>query len=379
MKSKSVYVFGIVVLIGVLSVIYTFIVRPQYYRFNGGEAYFKIADSYSFDDAYVQMAVIDDGIYLCSKNGLIKKNLNNQNVWSKSFYMETPYMVEAGNYLAVADIMKKKVYVFGHQGFLYEINEDWPVIDININEEGFLTTVMEGKNQHYIHYYNDRGQKTVGRGTRFVEDGYPIAVDTSRDLNRMVVSYLNIGNNRLQSKIAFFNFEEKYDQFNEKIVGGFTYENALPVDVFWVNDEIVVSVLDESLQVFNVKNEPKQIANIQFDTTILEVEATNNELVVWFGDAKQHSEKSYENSVAVFDFKGRLLKQHQFDEEIVGVTSNEDYYFVITKSKIIKYHRKNRIWFTSTYSEFTEFYEINRKTYVARGDYGYTILKMSER
>ncbi len=91
---------------------------------------------------------------------------------------------------------------------------------------------MEGKSQHFINYYNDQGELTVGRGTRFIEDGYPIAVDTSNDLNKMVASYLNIGNNRLQTQIAFFNFEEQYDQMGEKIVGGFTYENTLPVEVF---------------------------------------------------------------------------------------------------------------------------------------------------
>jgi hypothetical protein len=379
MKNKSVYVFGILVFIAITSLIYTFVIRPQYYRFNGGEVYLQTVDTQIFEETYIQMAVIEDAVFLCSKNGLIKKDLNNKNVWSKSFYLETPYMVHSGKYIAVADIMKKSVYVFDEKGFLFEVKEDWPIIDININSEGFLTTVMEGKAQHFINYYNDQGEVVIGRGTRFIEDGYPIAVGTSDDLNRMVASYLGIGNNRLQTQIAFFNFEEKYDQMDEKIVGGFTYENTLPVDVFWINNRTVISVLDEYIHIFDAEGKPTQLVEIPLEAEIVDVEATANELIVLFGDAKQYSESDYANSVGVFDFHGKLIIKHRFDEAIEGISSNQDNYFIITQSKIIKFDRKNRIWFSSTYSDFHKFYEVNKSTYIAQSDYGYKILKIIER
>lgn len=379
MKNKSVYVFGILVFIAITSLIYTFVIRPQYYRFNGGEVYLQTVDTQIFEETYIQMAVIEDAVFLCSKNGLIKKDLDNKNVWSKSFYLETPYMVHSGNYIAVADIMKKSVYVFDEKGFLFEVKEDWPIIDINMNSEGFLTTVMEGKSQHFINYYNDQGEVVIGRGTRFIEDGYPIAVDTSDDLNKMVASYLGIGNNRLQTQIAFFNFEEKYDQMDEKIVGGFTYENTLPVDVFWINNRTVISVLDEYIHIFDAEVEPTQLVEIPLEAEIIDLEVTANELIVWFGDAKQYSESDYANSVGVFDFQGELIIKHRFDEAIEGISSNQDNYFIITQSKIIKFNRKNRIWFSSTYSDFYKFYEVDTSTYIARSDYGYKILKIKER
>jgi hypothetical protein len=379
MKNKSVYVFGILVFIAITSLIYTFVIRPQYYRFNGGEVYLQTVDTQIFEETYIQMAVIEDAVFLCSKNGLIKKDLDNKNVWSKSFYLETPYMVHSGNYIAVADIMKKSVYVFDEKGFLFEVKEDWPIIDINMNSEGFLTTVMEGKSQHFINYYNDQGEVVIGRGTRFIEDGYPIAVDTSDDLNKMVASYLGIGNNRLQTQIAFFNFEEKYDQMDEKIVGGFTYENTLPVDVFWINNRTVISVLDEYIHIFDAEVEPTQLVEIPLEAEIIDLEVTANELIVWFGDAKQYSESDYANSVGVFDFQGELIIKHRFDEAIEGISSNQDNYFIITQSKIIKFNRKNRIWFSSTYSDFYKFYEVNTSTYIAQSDYGYKILKIKER
>ena len=379
MKNKSVYVFGILVFIMITSLIYTFVIRPQYYRFNGGEVYLQTVDTQTFEDSYIQMAVIKDAVFLCSKNGVIKKDLDNKNVWSKSFYLETPYMVHSGNYIAVADIMMKSAYVFDENGFLFEIKEDWPIIDVNINSEGFLTTVMEGKTQHFMNYYNDQGEIVIGRGTRFVEDGYPIAVDTSDDLNRMVASYLGIGNNRLQTQIAFFNFEEKYNQMDEKIVGGFTFDNTLPVDVFWADDRTVVSILDEYIHIFDMEVEPKQVVEIPLEAEVIEAKITDDELVILFGEAKQFSESDYANSVCVFDFEGNLLIKHQFEEGIEGISTNSDFYFVITQSKIIKFDRKKRIWFSSTYSDFYEFYEVSKTTFIAQSDYGYKILKIKER
>ncbi len=102
-------------------------------------------------------------------------------------------------------------------------------------------------------------------------------------------------------------------------------------------------------------------------------------MIVLFGKANQYSESDYAKSVCVFDFQGNLLIKHQFEEEIKGITSNPEHYFIITQSKIIKLDRKNAYGLRRHIQNFISFNEVNKTTYIAQSDYGYTILKIKER
>lgn len=379
MKNKSTFL-GIVVLTLIISgTIYSLFIRPVYYKFNGGEVILAPVNTTRVSGGFVDLVVIDDYVYECNKNGLIKKSIDGETVWTKGFYIDDPLMEAKGQYIAVANITGKSVYVFDAKGFIREIKESYPIINIDINKEGFLTTIQEKEKQNIIKYYNNEGVRVVESATRFYEDGYPIDVATSYDVTKMVTGYLNVSNNRLQTKISFFGYENQYDNKDQNLLGGFTYENALLSELYWINEVRVLVIMDNGISIFDCETEPKLIKTINVDSELMFVEATDEEIIVSYGKSLEQSELDQSNNVIIYNHNGEELKKMKYEENIQLIKAIKDEYFVITDSQIIKYQGIGREWFASTYLTITDFYEISEEKYVAVTNQGYEIFKIRER
>jgi len=379
MKNKSTFLGIVVLVLLVLGTIYSLFIRPAYYKFNGGEAYLTPVSNQRLLSGFTELIVIGDYIYECNKNGLIKKSIDGETVWSKGFYINDPQIEYEGEYIAIADITGKSVYVFNQTGFVKEIKESYPINNIHINKEGFLTTILDFDKQNIINYYNNEGVKVLTRGTRFFEDGYPIDVVTSQGVTKMMTGYLNISNNRLQTRISFFGFDDQYDKYDENAIGGYLYENALLSDLYWLSEDNSLAVLDNELVIYECANEPSIIASIPVEAELSKVEHTKNEIIVWYGDALIEGTLDQDNKVVVYDYDGKIIATHSYDEPIRNMVANGDNYFVMTSSQIIKYKGKSREWFASTNLTVNDFYEVSDNRYVVVSSQGYEILKIRER
>lgn len=377
-KKKNYWVFVIFVLL-IAAIIYALFFRPSFYKFNGGEAslYPTLTERYPSD--YQTMTVIGDYIYECNTNGLVKKDTSGTAVWSKAFYIETPLLVKAGKYLAVGDITGKKVYVFDEAGFIRSIDESNELISIHINENGFLTTVMESDKRNIINYYNNEGTKVITRATSYFEDGYPISVASSMDVTRMVTAYLNVNNNRLQSTITFFGFADHFDKKDELIIGGYTYEDSLVNEVIWLDENTLLAIMDNQMVLYECKNEPKVIKVIKLTSELREVTVSDNIFQVLYGKSTISTEVDLSNSVCLYDFNGELINTITFDDSIKTINSTNDGFYIVTSSKIIKYIGKKQEWFASTYLNILELFEIDSKTFLVTTEQGYELLKIREK
>lgn len=378
-RATATFISVVVIVLIIVAFVYALFIRPNFYRFNGGEAEFITTYSDKNNDDFVSMSAEKKYIYECSKNGLTKRDLEGTNIWSKGFYFENPQMIQEGDYVAVADITGKTVHVFDKDGYLFEVRESYPIIFIDINEYGFLTTVMEKDEQNLINYYNNEGDLRVTRNTQFVKDGYPISVDTSSDVTKMATGFLNVSNNRLQSNISFFGFEDQYDSYQENIIGAFSYENSLINFIKWLDNTTLISVLDNGIYLYNVDKEPVLKGAIPIAAKIIDVQATQKEIIIHYGDELEFDENKQANSVIVYDFNGKQLKQFTFDEKIKKIAAEEKTYYIITSSRVIKFNEGRREWFASTYLDIKDFYEVSDKVYIAVTDTGYEVIKLREK
>jgi len=376
MKNRSTIIGLFIIAILVFGAIYTLLIRPSYYKFNGGEVYLAPQNSTPFNKEFVDMKIIDGYIYECNKNGLIKKDLEGDSIWSKGYYIETPYMVSAGEYIAVADITGKSVYVFNRDGFLRLVKESNPIIDIYINKEGFLSVVQENDKQNLINYYNKEGALVIERATLFNEHGYPIDLVTSPDVSKMVTGYLDVTENRLQTKITFLGFDDKYDSYDENIIGGFTYEDALLSDIYWIGESNILAVMDKQLVFFNCDQEPQIVKTVEVESEIMDLVVNDETVAIWFGKAITESSNNHENSVVAYSPDGDLLDSATYDERILGLSGGQDAYFVMTSSQVIKYIHGHRQWFSKTYLTLDGFYYGLGDIYVGLTKQGYKTLKM---
>lgn len=374
---KKINIVGIFILIIlILGGLYGVFIRPHFYRFNGGEVILKPIFASTKMDSSVQLEVINDGIYICDKNGLIKKDAKGNNIWSKSFYIETPMFITSSSYLAIADITGKNAYVFDQDGLIYSVSESYPIIFIDINDEGFLTTVMEDGDRNYINYYNNLGEKPVGIATNFIEDGYPISAAASKEVTKMATGYVSITASRLESNITFFGFADAYESYDKKVVGSYRYDNALISKVKWLDEQNLLAVFDNQFSIYTFLKLPEIVKTIELDARIVDFATTDEEIVILYGDAFTSEGEGVKNSVCVYDFEGNLIRQISDDQEIKGISADHKYFYLYVNGTVSKYAGKNKVWSSATYADLVEMHEISDDRYIALTKQGYNIFKI---
>lgn len=379
MKNKNTFLGLIILTILVLGTVYTLFIRPSYYRFNGGEATLRPSSHKEvISDEFVSMTTSGGYIYECNKNGLIKKEADGTVVWSKSYYMEFPLLVNRGDYFAVGEITGKKVMVFNEGGFLHEVDVSYPILDVYVNEGGFLSVIEEDAEQNYIHYYNNKGEGVVDKATVFIQNGYPIDHVTSPDVKGLVTGYLNVGDNKLDTILSFFRFDDKYED-SEFLIGGLTYENSLLSDLYWLPENRVLAVMDNQIAVIKFEDTVKELTVLNLDAVVKEVVVLDDGFVLWYGDAFRQTEDTIANAVVLYDFEGNVIKPHTYNERILGVHGGGEGFFVATTSQIINYKDKNAEWFASTYLTIEDFYYISEDQFIAVTSTGYELLQMQNR
>ncbi len=378
MRNRTMIIAGLLALVLLVGGVYTFYVKPQYYRFNGGEAFFSTSRKVLFEDRNQEMYVYKDAVYVCNKDGLIKYGVDGEIIWSKSFYIESPKFVHLDGYMAVADVMARKAYMFDETGMLYDVDESWPIIDLRVNAEGYLLVVTEKNEAHIINYYNEKGKVAIKRSTQFEKDGYPIAVVPSPDVTKIASAYLDISSNHIKSILTFFNFETTYDHLAENIIGGETVDDMLPGDLLWLDDTHLVVLMDKAIRFYSFANDTVELlTTIINDAKLVDVANTRDTLVVQYGEALD-SGSQYANTVAAFDLSGEQIMKKSYNTGIRGISANEANYYVMIDGKIIQYEKGHRIWFTNTYLSVDDFYQVSRTTYVAQTELGYEILNLED-
>lgn len=378
MKNKNAFLAIIVLAILILGTVYSLFIRPSYYRFNGGQAYFGRIYSEDLSEEFISMATINGYLYECSKNGLIKKEATGEQIWAKSYFMEFPLLVHKGSYLAVAEITGKKVLVFNEEGYLYDVDVSYPILDIYINEGGFLSVVEEDGDQNYIHYFNEEGKDVVEKATVFIKEGYPIDHATSPDVEEMVTGYLNVSENKLVTSLSYFSYDDEYED-SEYILGSYKYEDSLLDRIIWKGEDLVMSVMDNRIVVANLEAGDFEQVNMELEAKVKEVVAADDFFAVWYGDVVAPSEDGLENTITVYDYDGKLLKTHNLPERILGLYEGKTGFYVVTASQVIHYKEKNTEWFASTYLSIDDFYYIDEDRFLTVTGNSYELLEMQER
>lgn len=378
-KRKKIGPIGLFVFIAVVVIVYVIFIKPNYYRMNGGEIFFEPVKTYSFNTSDLNSLYAYKGyIYMSGKNGFKKVSQQNENIWSKSYSMETPLFVHNQGYMAVADISGKKAYLFSPDGFVKEFTLSWPILKIEVNENGFIAIVQEKGDTHIIELYNSAGKLLTARNTIFKKDGFPIGLEISPDAMDMITTNLYVNENRIQTKMTFFNYDEKSENLDEYITGGFLMEGTITPEIHMMNAKRIFAAGDNKLFFYNLERTPELIKEIDITSKIHSVSYTKADVVIHFGEQIAESQENLANSVAWYDQNGELVNTFKPSEVLKSVFSDQKYTYVVTSSKIYQYEGSKLMWKSATYRDIQQIYFMGGKSYLMVYPTGYEIVNIKD-
>ena len=167
-------------------------------------------------------------------------------VWDQTYQMQNPIVDTCKNVVVLGDYNGNEIYVMNDAKILGNFTTGLPIKAIQVSDNGVVLAVLEDTDVTWIYLYNTQGEILVSFMTTMEESGYPISVAISDNGILVAVSYLFLDNTGLTSRVAFYNFGDVGDSYNDHLVSGYNYADKIVPLVCFSNNEEANSNLSSS-------------------------------------------------------------------------------------------------------------------------------------
>lgn len=250
-----------------------------------------------------------DGIIWYSSDG-ISYYSDGKEVWNKAINVTSPVVDICGDYIVMAERKSNDIYIFDIKGNQNQITATYPVIEVEVSEQGVVAAVLDDGEANYIEITAKDGTKIASGRTVLSGDGYPIDISISDDGTRLVASYLSVSNGSTQSKVVFYNFSSVGENEVDRIVGGFNqYKSTLVPDVEFINNSTAVAFGDNMFTIYSVNQKPKIKYEETFDDKVKTVFYSSKYIGIVF----ENSDSEYPYILKVYNTKGEVEYKEKID------------------------------------------------------------------
>lgn len=195
-----------------------------------------------------------------------------ETIWNEAYEMKSPIVDVCGDYLAIADKNSNIIYIFNKKGKVGEVNTSYPIIKIEVAQQGVVAALLEEASANYIELYDKEGNLIVSHKSLLSENGFPLSFSISNDGEKMMTSYLSIKEGSTENQVVFYNFSNVGKDEVDRVVGTFNqYGETIVPAVYFVSNEDAIAIGDNVLTIYKMKEKPTIRKEIKFDKEIQKV------------------------------------------------------------------------------------------------------------
>ena len=195
-----------------------------------------------------------------------------ETIWNEAYEMKSPIVDVCGDYLAIADKNSNTIYIFNKKGKVGEVNTSYPIIKIEVAQQGVVAALLEEASANYIELYDKEGNLIVSHKSLLSENGFPLSFSISNDGEKMMTSYLSIKEGSTENQVIFYNFSNVGKDEVDRVVGKFNqYGETIVPAVYFVSNEDAIAIGDNVLTIYKMKEKPTIRKEIKFDKEIQKV------------------------------------------------------------------------------------------------------------
>lgn len=235
-----------------------------------------------------------------------------ETIWDEAYEMKAPVVDVCGSYLAICDKNTNDIYLYNESGKQGKITTSYPIIKLEVAEQGVVTALLEDKNANYIEVYDKSGKRLVSHKTLIDENGYPLNFSLSDDGTKMLVSYLTINNGIINNKILFYNFSKAGKNASDRVVGSFgQYKETIVPLVQFVSNNYAIAVGENILSIYKMKSKPSIQKEVSFKDEIQKVFYSEDYVGIVF----KNTDSKKPCRVEVYNLHGNRVMKSDLDME----------------------------------------------------------------
>lgn len=256
-----------------------------------------------------------------SKDGMSCTDQNGKVLWNQTYEMQNPIVVQNGDKVAIGDYNGRTIYVCSTSKIMGTISTNLPIRNLTVSEEGIVAAVLEDSNVNWIKVFTVDGSNPITVKTQMKNSGYPLAVAFSPNSDLLGVSYLHMNEGKTATRIAFYNFGEVGQNYQDKLVSTYEYSGMIVPNLYFTDNEHCVAVGDNRLMFYQGGKIPKSIKEELLEKgTIEALYVSNGYTGICFGN--DDTENRY--LMKVYDSMGQNRFQYCYPFECTGfLVANE--------------------------------------------------------
>lgn len=287
----------------------------------------KIYTSYQINTSYERESVsgatdvrLGVGVLTYSKDGVHCTNSKGEALWNQTYEMQRPMLSICQNVAAIADYNGRTIYLVNDSQKLGEVNTNMPIRSISVSANGIVAAVLEDSEVTWINLYDASGNMVVKSETRMKNTGYPTSVSISPNAKLMCVAYTYVDAGEMKTSVAFYNFGEVGQNYQDNYVSGYNYNDTFVPYVQFMDNQTAFAVADNRLMIYSGTEVPETKSETLLSEEIQAVYHSEKYIgLVFLNDS---SEDMYR--LDVYDAVGTCVSSIPFD---VDSMTNTDIFF----------------------------------------------------
>ena len=259
------------------------------------------------------------GVFRYTRDGGEIIDKKGKSLVTVSYNMNKPYGATCGNAAAIGEIGGKSLVIVDHKGNVTPLTTPYPIVMVKVASQGVTAVLMNDGKQDFLDLYDSEGSTIASANTLVTKDGFPVDITLSNDGTKLVTAYTYFENEKIQTKLTFYNFGPVGGNYVDGIVAVRMFEGEMIADIEFADNNTVVAYGDSVVRIFDME----EIADLKKELTIKEKirsvacsdknigliveshEKGGNYLVrVYDLDGKQTDEKSITESYDRFQLQG---------------------------------------------------------------------------
>jgi hypothetical protein len=276
----------------------------------------------------------NNNIIRYSSDGISAFNMDNEMLWNQPFQMQSPIVDVCGDYVAVGDYKKSKIYVLNSEGSQGEIDTTLPIQKLCVSGTGNVAVILEEGDVTWVKLFNKEGQNVANDRTTMDKSGYPVNIAISDDGIMLCVSYLRIDGAALTSSVAYYNFGNVGQNEIDNLVAGYNFSNSIVSYVEFMNANTSFAVGDNRLEIFKGAQKPENVFETEITEEIRSV--FHNEDYIGLVYSEGRSDNPYH--IDVYNTSGDIVYSKDFSLNYSDIQFNKDLVIIYNSDDCVIYN-----------------------------------------
>lgn len=324
----------------ILCVVLVIVIAASIHFYREGKVYTeyevtKTYDSIGSKDSKVE--VYNQNNILCySRDGVSAYNAKGEQLWNRTFEMQSPIIRTSGEYVVAGDYKGNEIYLMNASGPCATITCNKIIIDINVSRGGVVIATLDDSSVTWLELYASDGTSLATIRTTMDQTGFPVKLSMSPDNKKMMVSYLKARGNGIQTSLAFYNFGDVGQNMTDKIVSGYDYAEKVIPFLHYVDENTAVCVGEDVLQIYYGKQIPELKTQAEVEKDIQSVYCGEGYTVLVYRN--EESEDKYRADI--YDLNAKLVLTKTFNMEYDNIVISNNNVLIYNSAEVLMWNLK---------------------------------------